>query len=256
MALQDCWEGPASAELLKNKSELKIPNELTVTINVPHVDSMKLAHLDINATSLVFDFPNLYYLDLNLKYVCNADKGHAKFDKSKKTLTIRVPVEGLTEDSQRAFEENFKSYVDKKDKRMQELTRYDEVTEGFSQKAIIPLDEDAVVAEKPKEETEEETVEEKDEVRRGREQFLQIYKEKGDAPKQQQDGEEEFDPNAEIKYKRDHLGDLEETSGQLLKIRANDDKATPLIQEIKSVPPALSQSHQQSEPKEEEHAIE
>jgi hypothetical protein len=53
------------------KPELKIPNELTVTINVPHVDSMKTAHLDINESSLVFDFPNRYYLDLNLKYKCN-----------------------------------------------------------------------------------------------------------------------------------------------------------------------------------------
>jgi len=82
-----------------NKPELKIPNELTITINVPHVDSMKAAHLDINESSLVFEYPNLYYLDLNLKYKCNSAKGHAKFDKSKKTLTIRVPVEGLTEDS-------------------------------------------------------------------------------------------------------------------------------------------------------------
>jgi len=68
---------------------------------------MKLAKLDINNTSLVFEYPSLYYLDLNLKYICNSNKGHAKFDKSKKTLMIRVPVTGLTEDSQRAFNENF-----------------------------------------------------------------------------------------------------------------------------------------------------
>jgi hypothetical protein len=46
---------------------------------------MKLANLDINNTSLVFEYPNLYYLDLNLKYICNSSKGHAKFDKSKKS---------------------------------------------------------------------------------------------------------------------------------------------------------------------------
>jgi hypothetical protein len=41
-----------------------------------------------------------------------------------------VPVTGLTEDSQRAFDENFKAYNEKKQKRMIELTTYKEVTEG------------------------------------------------------------------------------------------------------------------------------
>ncbi len=63
------------------------------------MESMKKAHLDINDTSLVFEYPELYYLDLNLKYKCDASRGNAKHDKSKKTLTIRVPVTGLTEDS-------------------------------------------------------------------------------------------------------------------------------------------------------------
>ena len=66
--LQDHWEGHATSELLEKKPELKIPSEITVTINVPHVESMKLAKLDINDTALVFEYPNLYYLDLNLKY--------------------------------------------------------------------------------------------------------------------------------------------------------------------------------------------
>ncbi len=57
-----------------------------------------------------------------MKYVCKSEKGHAKFDKSKKTLTIRVPVEGLTEDSQRAFEDNFRTYTEKTEQRMKELS--------------------------------------------------------------------------------------------------------------------------------------
>jgi hypothetical protein len=97
--LQDHWEGHASSELLEKNPELKIPNELTVTIRVPHVESMKKANLDINENNLVFEYPDLYYLDLNLKYQVNKDKGTAKHDKAKKTLTIRVPVLGLTEDS-------------------------------------------------------------------------------------------------------------------------------------------------------------
>ena len=73
---------------------------------------MKEAKLDINDTTLVFSYPNLYYLDLNLKYKCDATKGNAKFDKTKKTLTIRLPVLGLTEDSQKVLEENYSKYVE------------------------------------------------------------------------------------------------------------------------------------------------
>lgn len=100
---------------------MKIPKELTVTINVPHVQAMKLAKLDINETNLIFEYPNLYYLDLNLKYFCDSNNGTAKFDKSKKTLTIRVPVTGLTEDSQKVFEENFKKFSEIQNKKKQEL---------------------------------------------------------------------------------------------------------------------------------------
>ena len=42
-----------------------------MTINVPYIDSMKNAKLDINEGSLVFEYPSLFYLDLNLKYKCN-----------------------------------------------------------------------------------------------------------------------------------------------------------------------------------------
>jgi PIH1 CS-like domain len=97
--LQDHWEGHATSELLERKPELKLPSEVTITINVPHVESMKKAKLDINDTSLVFEYPELYYLDLNLKYKLDQGRGSAKHDKARKTLTIRVPVTGLTEDS-------------------------------------------------------------------------------------------------------------------------------------------------------------
>ena len=48
---------------------------------------MKGAKLDINDTTLVFEYPEVYYLDLNLKYKVDKDAGSAKFDKKKKTLT-------------------------------------------------------------------------------------------------------------------------------------------------------------------------
>ena len=61
----------------------KIPESLTVTINLKWVESIKNAKLDINEFSLVFEYPELYYLDLNLKYKVDSENGNAKFDKSK-----------------------------------------------------------------------------------------------------------------------------------------------------------------------------
>ena len=60
---------------------------------------MKIAILDINESTLLFKYPNLYYLDLDLHYKCDPSKGSAKFDKTKKSLTIRMPIIGLTDDS-------------------------------------------------------------------------------------------------------------------------------------------------------------
>ena len=80
---------------------------------------MKQSKLDINETSLVFEYPCLYYLDLNLKYKCDPSRGNAKYDKTKKTLTIRVPVTGLTEDSQKVFEENYKTFKERQEKKIE-----------------------------------------------------------------------------------------------------------------------------------------
>ena len=64
-----------------------------------HIDSIKNAKLDINESTLVFEYPDLYYLDLNLRYKCDHGAGNAKFDKSKKTLTIKLPVLAMTEEA-------------------------------------------------------------------------------------------------------------------------------------------------------------
>ena len=108
--MSDCWDGPGKVDLNKGNYHHKIPTEITITINLPHADSMKEAELDINETTLVFSYPNLYYLDLNLKYLCDKN-GSAKFDKTKKTLTIKVPVVGLTEDSKKVLDKNYETYM-------------------------------------------------------------------------------------------------------------------------------------------------
>jgi uncharacterized protein (DUF736 family) len=80
--LGDAWNGYQTSKMEYEKMlKQKVPTHLTVTIDLKWAESMKDARLDINEKSLVFEYPDLYYLDLNLKYKCNPDEGNAKFDK-------------------------------------------------------------------------------------------------------------------------------------------------------------------------------
>lgn len=53
---------------------------------------------------MVFKYADVYYLDINLMYRVDKAAGSAKFDKAKKTLTVKVPVVGSTEDSQKVLD--------------------------------------------------------------------------------------------------------------------------------------------------------
>ena len=98
--LGDAWGGYTTSQMDYEKMmKNKLPTDITITINCKWADSMKNSVLDINESTLVFDIPELYYLDLNLKYKCDPDSGSAKFDKTKKTLTIKMPVVGLLDTS-------------------------------------------------------------------------------------------------------------------------------------------------------------
>ena len=99
----------------------KVPTHLTVTIDLKWAESMKQANLDINEETLLFEYPELYYLDLNLKYKVNPDEGNAKFDKTKKTLTIKLPVVGLTKDSQKVIDDHYNKYVKEQEERLKQL---------------------------------------------------------------------------------------------------------------------------------------
>lgn len=65
---------------------------------------MAKAQLDINVNTVLFKYPDLYYLDLELKYEVDQDKGSAKFDKAKKSLVITLPVVGLSEAQKEEFD--------------------------------------------------------------------------------------------------------------------------------------------------------
>lgn len=69
----------------------------------------------------MFEYPDLYYLDLNLKYKTDPSSGSAKFDKTKKTLTIKLPIVGLTEDSQKVMDAHYKKYVTDKEEELRDL---------------------------------------------------------------------------------------------------------------------------------------
>jgi len=87
-----------------------MPTHLTITISVPHMVSAKEAQLDINSSHLVFAVKDLYYLDTNLFYKVDADKGSAKLDKAKKQMVIVLPVVGQTDVSEEKLRTDFQGY--------------------------------------------------------------------------------------------------------------------------------------------------
>lgn len=112
---------------------------------------MKGAKLDINDTTLVFEYPEIYYLDLNLKYKVDKDAGSAKFDKKKKTLTIRLPIIALTEDSQKVMDEHYKKFVTEQEDRVQKLEvqgeAIDETTQAETTQSEDPSENQEPVSE-------------------------------------------------------------------------------------------------------------
>jgi hypothetical protein len=79
----DAWGGYTTSKMdHESQVKKKIPTHLTVTIDLRWAESMKKANLDINEETLLFEYPELYYLDLNLKYKVDPDAGNAKYDKT------------------------------------------------------------------------------------------------------------------------------------------------------------------------------
>lgn len=90
-------------------------------MNLKWIDSIKRADLDINETTIVFEYPDQYYLDLELKYKCDSEQGTAKFDKTKRQLVIKLPVVGLTEDSQKVMDDHYQKFVVEQQERIKQL---------------------------------------------------------------------------------------------------------------------------------------
>jgi hypothetical protein len=63
-------------------------------------------------------------LDLNLKYKTDPSAGSAKFVKEKQELTIKLPVVGLTEDSQKVLDEHYRKHVLEKEEELNKLQEH------------------------------------------------------------------------------------------------------------------------------------
>uniref|UniRef100_A0A1B6F2W4 Protein kintoun n=1 Tax=Cuerna arida TaxID=1464854 RepID=A0A1B6F2W4_9HEMI len=79
---------------LMSKMSITVPNELVVVIDLPLLKHASDASVDVSEKliTLLSDSPAKYKLQLKLPYRVDSSKGNAKFDISKKVLTITLPV--------------------------------------------------------------------------------------------------------------------------------------------------------------------
>ncbi|XP_002741766.1 protein kintoun-like [Saccoglossus kowalevskii] len=70
------------------------PQELVITVQLPLLKSAKTLNLDIYERQLCLESskPAAYKLDIKLPYPVDENRGSAKFDKSKRCLTVTIPV--------------------------------------------------------------------------------------------------------------------------------------------------------------------
>ncbi|CAG9096537.1 unnamed protein product [Plutella xylostella] len=115
-----------------SKQHSAIPSYIILEIYLPLLNSTKDCTLDVEEKHLylVSEKPAKYKLDINLPYAVNDQCGTAKFDKSKHTLVVSLPVirqhyashNSLKVDSGVESEENSGSSDDDKEKLVEELS--------------------------------------------------------------------------------------------------------------------------------------
>ncbi|KAJ1565574.1 hypothetical protein HK096_001840 [Nowakowskiella sp. JEL0078] len=77
---------------VKRQNSRKRPTALVLKIDLPLVDCVSEVDLDTSEESVSLTVPKKYKLDVALPYPVIVDDGNAKFDKSKKQLSVRLPV--------------------------------------------------------------------------------------------------------------------------------------------------------------------
>eukprot|EP00163_Fabomonas_tropica_P004367 TRINITY_DN13847_c0_g1_i2.p1 TRINITY_DN13847_c0_g1~~TRINITY_DN13847_c0_g1_i2.p1 ORF type:complete len:380 (-),score=109.84 TRINITY_DN13847_c0_g1_i2:121-1260(-) len=68
------------------------PSELCITIELPQLENKKELDLEVNERHIHLECGQIYLLDIRLAYQVDEDNGSAKYDKSKRTLTVTLPV--------------------------------------------------------------------------------------------------------------------------------------------------------------------
>eukprot|EP00928_Gymnodinium_smaydae_P061681 TRINITY_DN45711_c0_g1_i1.p1 TRINITY_DN45711_c0_g1~~TRINITY_DN45711_c0_g1_i1.p1 ORF type:complete len:883 (-),score=290.55 TRINITY_DN45711_c0_g1_i1:91-2739(-) len=69
-----------------------VPRTLRLVVELPTVKKVSDVSLEVTSFNVVVEVPNKYYLDLPLPYEIDDANGSAKFDKTKQTLTLELPV--------------------------------------------------------------------------------------------------------------------------------------------------------------------
>ncbi|RNA16349.1 kintoun [Brachionus plicatilis] len=100
--------------IAKNCIESTRPKEIKISIELPLCKSSADVILDIFEKRLYLESSNPFYkLDLNLSYPINEKEAKAKFDKSKKTLNVILPVIPFTSKIENQFEKLEESVAEK-----------------------------------------------------------------------------------------------------------------------------------------------
>ncbi|CAG9312296.1 unnamed protein product [Blepharisma stoltei] len=71
---------------------IKRPKEAIVTIDVPFMEKISEAKIDVQDKLLIFGVNNLYYLEVKISYSVDENNANAKFDRTKKQMKITLPI--------------------------------------------------------------------------------------------------------------------------------------------------------------------
>ena len=85
--------GSASREAEKRRDTR--PSALVLRVDLPKLDSVADAELDVGDSRVFFCVPGKYKLDLALPYEVFGDEGKAKFDKAARRLEVTLPVKPM-----------------------------------------------------------------------------------------------------------------------------------------------------------------
>ena len=95
--------GSASREAERRRDTR--PSALVMRVDLPKVDSVADAELDVGDARVFFRVPGKYKLDLALPYEVFGDEGKAKFDKAARRLEVTLPVRPTPKPPAPAFAE-------------------------------------------------------------------------------------------------------------------------------------------------------